>query len=332
MGFVCSNHPAVFSSNPRGSLPLAAGDTIIIVVQKFSTSTSGTEYRIEITEYPYDPSSAPTLPQPPYFSYDTSRVCWTGAIVRDTFNTGITTPGIQHNWYVNGTQVSGVSGNTFVAQFNAPGVYTVVAELTSAQSSACTPPSQAPRDTVYVVVDSLPGTNIQVDGSEYFPGSSASISGSGSSVCVQYSPTIVESAFTYNWVINGSTYTGPGPHTECYGASQTDTVVLIVQNGACTEIDTVYVIVDLATGLRSSWGGLRVYPVPAQEAIYVVWPADGPAHWWIEDLRGQRVYEGEATLSAGTAYRIPRQNLAAGLYLLRFTQGDRHYLQRMAFE
>jgi len=66
--------------------------------------------------------------------------------------------------------------------------------------------------------------------------------------------------------------------------------------------------------------------------ICVVWPADGPAHWWIEDLRGQRVYEGEATLSAGTAYRIPLQNLAAGLYLLRFTQGDRHYIQRIAFE
>jgi NaMN:DMB phosphoribosyltransferase len=51
-------------------------------------------------------------------------------------------------------------GNIFIAQFNAPGIYTVVAELTSAQSSACTPPSQAPRDTVYVVVDSLQATNI----------------------------------------------------------------------------------------------------------------------------------------------------------------------------
>jgi hypothetical protein len=313
-------------------MSLQAGDTIWIIIQKWGSSSGPVDYVLEITEYPYDPSSASTLPQPPYFSYDTSRVCWAGAIVRDTFNTGITTPGIQHNWYVNGTQIPGVVGNIFIAQFNAPGIYTVVAELTSAQSSACTPPSQAARDTVYVLVDSLPATNIQVDGSEYLPGSYASISGSGSSVCVQYSPTIVESAFTYNWVIHGSTYSGPGPHTECYTSSQIDTIVLVVQNGACTEIDTVYVIVDLSTGLRSSWGGLRVYPVPAQEAIYVVWPADGPAHWWIEDLRGQRVYEGEAILSAGTAYRIPRQNLAAGLYLLRFVQGDRHYLQRITFE
>jgi hypothetical protein len=37
------------------------------------------------------------------------------------------------------------------------------------------PPSQAARDSVYVVVDSLPGTNIQVDGSEYLPGSYANI-------------------------------------------------------------------------------------------------------------------------------------------------------------
>jgi hypothetical protein len=79
MGFVCNGHPVVSSLNPRGSLPLAADDTLIIVVQRYRTSTSGTEYRIEITEYPYDPSSAPTLPQPPYFSYDTSRVCWTGS-------------------------------------------------------------------------------------------------------------------------------------------------------------------------------------------------------------------------------------------------------------
>jgi hypothetical protein len=160
---------------PEGLFPLPQVIPLSLWFKSIAVPTSGTEYRIEITEYPYDPSSAPTLPQPPYFSYDTSRVCWTGAIVRDTFNTGITTPGIQHNWYVNGTQVPGVTGNTFIAQFNAPGIYTVVAELTSAQSSACTPPSQAPRDTVYVVVDSLPATNIQVDGSEYLPGSYANI-------------------------------------------------------------------------------------------------------------------------------------------------------------
>jgi hypothetical protein len=54
MGFVCSNHPVVFSSNPRWSLPLAAGDTLIIVVQQHPNSvpTSETEYRLEITEYP----------------------------------------------------------------------------------------------------------------------------------------------------------------------------------------------------------------------------------------------------------------------------------------
>ncbi len=328
----CGTYTTTSSGNPnRQPMSLQAGDTIWIIIQRFGSGANTVDYLLEITEYPYDPSSAPTLPQPPYFSFDTSRVCWTGGIVRDTLNTGITTPGIQHNWYVNGTQVSGVTGNTLVAQFNAPGIYTVVAELTSAQSSACTPPALAPRDTVYVVVDSLPGTNIEVDGSEYLPGSFASVSGSGN-VCVTYAPTLVSSSFSYSWVINGSAYSGPGPHTECYTGSGTDTVVLIVQSGACTEIDTVYVILDISTGLRSVLGGLRVYPVPAQEAVYVVWPADGPARFWIEDLRGQRVYEAEATLSAGAAYRIPRQQIASGLYLLRLSQGDRHYLQRIAFE
>jgi len=329
----CNTYTTTSSGNPnRQPMSLEAGDTIWIIIQKWGTGAGPVDYRLEITEYPYDPNSAPTLPQPPYFSFDTSRVCWTGAIVRDTFSTGINTPGIQHNWYINGTQVPGVTGSMFIAQFTAAGVYTVVAELTSAQSSACTPSSQVPRDTVYVVVDSLPGTNIQVDGSEYLPGSYASVSGSGASVCVAYSPTIVSSAFTYSWVINGSTYTGPGPHTECYATSGTDTVVLVAQNGTCTEVDTVYVIVDLTSRLAGVMGGLKVYPVPAQEAVYVVWPADGPGRLWIEDLRGQRVYEAEAMLSAGASYRIPRQNIAAGLYLLRLSQGSRQYLQRIAFE
>jgi len=183
-----------------------------------------------------------------------------------------------------------------------------------------------------VVVDTLPATNVQVDGSEYLNGSFASISSSGSSVCVTYTPTVNSPDFTYTWTIGGATYTGPGPHVECYAGSRTDTVVLRTLSGACLEVDTVYVIIDLSTSLRSSLSGLRVYPVPADEAVFVIWPGEGVARLWIEDLRGQRVYEMQAEHSAGTPHRIPRQNIAAGLYLLRLEQNGREYRQRIAFE
>jgi hypothetical protein len=332
-GASCSSYGSATSGNPsRQVMQLQAGDTIWIIIQKWGTSGGAVDYVLEITEYPYDPLSAPTLPSPPYFSFDTTQVCWTGGLVRDTFNTGITTPGVQHVWYLNGNQVAGVTGSTYIAQFNAPGIYQVVAELTSAQSSACTPPALAARDTVYVVVDTLPATNVQVDGSEYLNGSFASISSSGSSVCVTYTPTVNSPDFTYTWTIGGATYTGPGPHVECYAGSRTDTVVLRTLSGACLEVDTVYVIIDLSTSLRSSLSGLRVYPVPADEAVFVIWPGEGVARLWIEDLRGQRVYEMQAEHSAGTPHWIPRQNIAAGLYLLRLEQNGREYRQRIAFE
>jgi hypothetical protein len=41
MGFVCNSHPAVPRANPRGSLPLGAGDTLIIVVQKYANPLLG---------------------------------------------------------------------------------------------------------------------------------------------------------------------------------------------------------------------------------------------------------------------------------------------------
>ncbi len=327
----CSTGSSAGSSPCRNSMRLSAGDTLIIVVQAYSSSST-VDYTLSISEYPYDPNSAPTLPQPPFFSFDTSRVCLQGLLVRDSLNTQITDPDIIHRWYVNGAPQAGVTGPVFLPQFITPGLYTVRVEIASAQVSNCTPPSSIPSDSVVIVVDSLPATNILVDGSEYQNGDFVSISVQSSSVCVNYAPSLVEPTFSYSWTIAGNTYSGPGPHQECYTASGIDTVVLVATNGSCIETDTVYVIIDMTSGLGAVSTSLRVYPIPAQEAVNLVWPASGPAHIRLESLQGQVIYESHAEAQAGALYRLARGTIASGLYLLRVRLDGRSYLARIQFE
>lgn len=318
------------SSPYRGGMRLQAGDTLIIVVEGFGSATG--PFVLEVQEYRFDPNNPPALPQPPFFSFDTSRVCFLGGIVRDSLNTGITTPGLTHIWYLDGQQVSGVSGNIYRPQFSAPGTYEVVVEIRSSALSFCAPTQNIPRDTVYIQVDTLPKVDFLVDGSPYEHAQYATITGTGT-VCVNYEASVVEPAFTYVWTINGSTYTGPGPHQECYTPAQlADTVVLITTNGPCIEIDTLYVLLDLTTGLASRSGGMRVYPNPAREHVYVESMQTGKAVLRLVDMRGQLIREESAELQAREPYALRLPSLPSGIYLIEVFQGNRTFRARLAVE
>jgi|GEM_PF-1319711 len=315
----------------RSTMRLQQGDSLIIVVQGWSSNTG--PFVLDVTEYRYNPSNQPTLPQPPFFSFDTSRVCFRGGIARDTLNTGITTPGLTHVWYLNGLQVAGVSGNEYLPQFTAPGTATVVVEIRSASLSYCAPAQNIPRDTVYILVDSLPKEQFLVNGASlYNHADYASLSGTDP-LCVTYEPSIVNPAFTFTWTINGNTYTGPGPHQECYTAAQAaDTVVLIATNGACVEYDTLYVILDITTGLRGREQGLVVYPNPAKDQVYLRAQQSGLAQVRLFDPRGGLVWEHTTTLQAQQPYTIPVRELPAGIYLLEVRQGERLLQTRLAIQ
>ncbi len=321
----------VSGSVRRGGMRLAQGDSLIIIVQGFGSGTGS--FVLNVTEYRYNPANQPTLPQPPFFSYDTSRVCFRGGVARDTLNTGITTPGLTHVWYLNGQQVAGVSGNQYIPQFTGPGVDTVVVEIRSAALSYCAPAQNIPRDTVYIVVDTLPKEQFLVNGSSlYNHADYASLSGSAP-LCVTYEPSIVNPAFTFTWTINGNTYTGPGPHQECYTASQTaDTVVLIATNGACVEYDTLYVILDITTGLQGMESGLVVYPNPAKDQVYLRAQQSGYAQVRLFDARGGRVWEQAALLQAHEPFALPVGSLPVGVYLLEVRQGQRLLRTRLAIQ
>ncbi|RMF50455.1 MAG: hypothetical protein D6750_04810, partial [Bacteroidetes bacterium] len=62
------------TSSYRAGMRLQQGDSLIIIVQGWS-SYSG-PYVLDVTEYRYNPANQPTLPQPPFFPFDTSRVCF----------------------------------------------------------------------------------------------------------------------------------------------------------------------------------------------------------------------------------------------------------------
>ncbi|MCX7651915.1 MAG: T9SS type A sorting domain-containing protein [Bacteroidia bacterium] len=329
-----SGASAVYSPY-RGGMRLAAGDTLIIVVEGYSSATG--PFVLNVQEFRFDPGSLPTLPSPPFFAYDTSRVCWRGAVTRDTLNTGITNPAITHVWYLNGTQISGVTGPQYVALINSPGVNTVVVELRSANLSLCAPTTSVPRDTVYILADSLPVVDdILVNGSPYPHGSFVEIEDTGT-VCIQYQPSPVLSGYTYTWVINDVIYTGSGPHQECYVPGQTaDTVILISQNGTCQKVDTIYLTLILHTPttkiLSGSSGTLRVYPNPAHDMLQIRSEFSGQAEVRLYDLRGQLLLLERCALRSKEPHNMKLPALPTGIYLIEVQQGERFLRERLMIE
>ncbi|MCX7606450.1 MAG: T9SS type A sorting domain-containing protein, partial [Bacteroidia bacterium] len=319
------------TSTASGGMRLAAGDTLIIIVEAWSASYVG-PFVLQVQEYRFDPNSLPSLPQPPFFSFDTSRVCYLGSIVRDSLNTGINTPGLSHVWYLNGQAVSGVTGPIYRPQFNAPGIYQVVAEIRSSSLSFCAPTQSIPRDTVYIVVDSLPKVDFLVDGSLYEHAQFVTLSGTGT-LCAQYQASLSNPNFTYVWRINGSTYVGQGPHQECYASSQSaDTVVLITTNGACVEIDSLYVILDITTGVETGFSGVRVFPNPAKDRFYVSSSRGGEVELRLLDMQGRLLLDKRIELrGSGEPYAVP-VSLPGGLYLIEIRQGNKLSRTRLFIE
>lgn len=73
--------------------------------------------------------------------------------------------------------------------------------------------------------------------------------------------------------------------------------------------------------------GLRVYPNPAQQHIYVLWPQMGQATGLlrVRDLTGRQLWQQPARLDAHQPYRLPLADWEAGAYLLEFQQGDQQF-------
>jgi len=321
------------SSSPRGSMRLQQGDTLIIVVEGYSSNRTG-PFTFQVQEYRYDPTNQPTLPLPPFFSFDTARVCWSGGTVRDTLSTGINIPGVRHVWYRNGQEILGVDTSALVLLINRAGVDTIVVELRSAATSFCAPPASLPRDTIYVLSDSLPDVRFLVNNSPYEHGDIVTIEVTGNSpACVNFAatPGVYDS---YSWVINGSIYIGAGPHTECYPVTQTaDTVVLITTNGACVKRDSLYIYIDRTTAsVRPTAGGLRFYPNPAQEALFIASPVSGAGEVRVYDLRGQMLLSEHIVINAQVPQRVALPALSAGVYLLEVRQGDKLLRERLIIE
>ncbi|MCS7297903.1 MAG: T9SS type A sorting domain-containing protein [Bacteroidia bacterium] len=326
----------------REGMRLQAGDTLIIIVEGYSAQTG--PFVLQVQEYRYNPSNAPSLPQPPFFSNDTSRVCWRGGFVRDTLNTGITNPALRHIWYVNGQPQMGVDGPLFMPQFNAPGINTILVEIRAANLSYCAPPTLIPRDTIYVIVDSLPDVVILVNGSPYsypdFP--YPEIEGEDT-VCVQYVPSPVQSSYSYEWNIQGNLYQTPGPHTVCYTSSDTaDTVVLVTRNGDCLKIDTLFVTINIRpapvdttdTTVNSlDWSRfIHIFPNPTRHSVYISSSLPGRAEIRLYDLTKRLLIYEEMDIEPKPRFPLLLPPLPEGLYILEVRQGEKVLHHRLLIQ
>jgi len=300
---------------------LAQGDQLLILVQPEMAPdpTDVLTFQLKVIEYRYPHSGNPALGLPtPSIAPRLRRICFNGFVARDTFQTGINDPNIQHRWYINGQLVPGANGPTFIASFNQRGPHTVVAEVRWRTASHCIPPNVPwPRDTAIVETDTLPDEEVHINGSPYYHGTYASFTGTPP-LCLIYQSQSGQTDFSYNWVINRSSYTGPGPHTECYTVNRLDTVVFSVRNGTCTRVDTIYVIVDVGipTDISTAQvGSFRHYPNPAREELWLLGDQSGLWHIEIWTLDGRKVWEWHGYLPNRVS--LPG-TLSRGAYLLRY--------------
>jgi len=303
---------------------LAQGDQLLIIVQpEFDPDpTDVLTFELQVNEYRYPNAGgnpAAGLPTPSIAPRQ-RRVCFNGLFARDTFSTGINNPDITHYWYINGNLVPGAHSSTFIATFTQPGPHTVIVELRWRSNSYCIPPNVPwPRDTAIIETDTIPDTYVYIDGSPYYHNTYASFTGSPP-FCLTYEAQPNLSGPTYTWIINRSSYTGPGPHTECYTRNTLDTVVFTLQNGLCTRYDTIYVIVDVGTSIATGQilSDISYFPNPTREKLWLRSSFPGPWQISLWNAAGQKVFSFEAHLPT----EIPLPTLPAGLYWIRLQSGD----------
>ncbi len=75
--------------------------------------------------------------------------------------------------------------------------------------------------------------------------------------------------------------------------------------------------------LIASQGSWYLYPLPAQEVVYMIAPEKGPCTYELSDLSGRRLLTGRWNAD-GTPYAIDLSVLPAGTYLLRLSQTTTH--------
>nr|BAL55934.1 hypothetical protein HGMM_F32H02C07 [uncultured Bacteroidetes bacterium] len=197
---------------------------------------------------------------------------------------------------MNGSLVSGANAATYTLTL-AVGTHTVQVKaiFSNPNGSVCNDTTtSAP---VSIVVDPLPAASIQVGSTTYTSGDTLTVSGSGS-VAETFTATSSTSGNTYSWELYnpGSTSpdaTGTGSsfnHT--FSSTGVYTLILISQNGACEERDTLFIDVTLTTALAGGAGSFKVMPNPSSGSFRVEAPAAGQYELYVMDVAGHVVYRG----------------------------------------
>ncbi|MCB9233924.1 MAG: T9SS type A sorting domain-containing protein [Bacteroidia bacterium] len=205
--------------------------------------------------------------------------------------------GTSYQWLESGNAVSGGTGSSL--HVTTSGSYSVVATDTN----GCSDTSSAQLVTVYAnpVVTVTPSNDTLYATSGFA---------------------------SYQWLdANGSPISGETNDYFVPTATGTYSVVVTDVNGCSTQ--SIQILVVLLTGLEGGLEqGLKVYPVPASEELYVDMQLNQAAILTLMDLQGKVVFcQPVSPSQSRTPFRLDVRTYSAGLYLLEI-QSDQEVVRR----
>jgi hypothetical protein len=159
--------------------------------------------------------------------------------------------------------------------------------------------------------------NTVVDGIPYYPTSTAvyNLIGTDNNNCTgtdQVIITVNNPSFSYqnetvldsyNWPVNGQTYTQSGTYEE-----------VLTNSVGCDSTIILYLTVNFTGINEHSAAVTTIYPNPTNDLLYIVMPTESMENYIVIDNRGRKILEG---MLNGTETQISLKELTTGSYILQ---------------
>lgn len=279
-----------FGAPARIALPLAAGQTILLVVEGETAFDLG-HFSLRISGYNL-PLTGPDLGPDRSLCYDPG-----GVAVRAWAPTAS-----QFAWWVDGNPFPGT--DSVIWAILVPGPHEIVVEAQKVALQPCAAP-QSLRDTLRLTVLPDIGAYIQ-EGTQIYPSGDTLRRAFGT---YTFTAGAAVGGVSFTWqVLNAQLlpiYMVSGPTlTYEFGARGLYGVVLESQAGACRERDTVYLEVRSEASMlgRGEASPVRLWSDLSDGSLWGAFPDAGPYHVRVSDLVGRRLFEG--TFAGGSVHRV----------------------------
>lgn len=136
---------------------------------------------------------------------------------------------------------------------------------------------------------------------------------------------------TYQWINCATNQPIPGATQSAFTATANGSYAVIVTINGCADTSLCRTVSGLSTlDIENSWLA-SLYPNPANQEVYVTWPANGePTQLSVYTMSGQLMYQAK-NLTENT-HRVATEQWAPGVYLVYLEQADKRRVLKLKKE